>query len=353
MQLHWPGFHSLQKLSTEETAELAERVAELTKTGLPLGPGIHAMADELPGRRLRGVLDRLADQLDAGMDLVTALESQGQELPPHLRGLVLAGVRSGKLAEVLDEFVELQRSRLELCRRVLLCMVYPFILLLFITALAIFAAQFLVIPFESIFREFDTSLPGMTQWVINLTRPMMWFLVAFVILATIIPLGYWLLPGMQWLGILLNRLPVLGPLLRLGHLSQFSRLMAILLEQQTALPDALRVAAGGVQDVGLARGCRRVADEVEGGRMLSESMAARRAFPAGLIPLVRWGQNVPALSESFRAATEMFEGRIRTQSVFMETLLLPIMLFLVLFFVGFFIIAMFMPLISLLTRLSG
>ena len=74
MQFHWPGFDSLQKLSAEETAELAARVAELTKAGLPLGEGLRALADELPGRRLRRVLRTLADRLDAGMDLAEAIE---------------------------------------------------------------------------------------------------------------------------------------------------------------------------------------------------------------------------------------------------------------------------------------
>ena len=58
MQFRWPGFDSLRKLSPEEATEFAARVAELTKAGLPLGPGLRALADELPGRRLPRVLRR-------------------------------------------------------------------------------------------------------------------------------------------------------------------------------------------------------------------------------------------------------------------------------------------------------
>ena len=56
MQFRWPGFDSLRKLSPEEATEFAARVAELTKAGLPLGAGLRALADELPGRRLPRVL---------------------------------------------------------------------------------------------------------------------------------------------------------------------------------------------------------------------------------------------------------------------------------------------------------
>ena len=137
MRFHWPGFDSLEKLSAEETAELAARMADLTKAGLPLGDGLRALADELSGRRLRRVLRALADQLDAGVDLAVAVESQSGRLPTCLRGLVLAGLRSGRLAETLEEYVDLQRSQSELRRRLWLSLAYPFILLVFLTLLAV------------------------------------------------------------------------------------------------------------------------------------------------------------------------------------------------------------------------
>jgi len=69
--------------------------------------------------------------------------------------------------------------------------------------------------------------------------------------------------------------------------------------------------------------------------------------------MIQWGQRTPALADAFRAATEMFEGRLRSQSTLLETLLLPIMFLAILASMGFFTIAMFLPLISLITRLSG
>ena len=64
MQFHWPSLDATRKLSTEEAAELAARVADLTKAGLPLGEGLRALAQELSSRRLNGVLRALADRLD-------------------------------------------------------------------------------------------------------------------------------------------------------------------------------------------------------------------------------------------------------------------------------------------------
>jgi general secretion pathway protein F len=350
--LRWPGFDSLRKLSPDEAAEFAARVAELTKAGLPLGAGLRALADELPGRRLPRMLRLVADRLDAGDDLLGALESQGAHLPEHLRGLILAGVRSGRLAEVLEEYVDLEHGRSELRRRVVMALAYPYILLLFITAITALAGIYIVDTFAQIFLDFATSLPVMTLSAINGWRPMMWILTSLVALSAIVPLWLWLAPAAGWAWPVLYRLPMVGPLLRWHHLSQFAGLMGLLLEQEVPLPDALRVTAAGLRDANLARECCRTAEDVEKGRPLDESLAARRQFPASLIPIIQWGQRASALPEAFRAAAEMFAGRARTHGTLLETMLLPIMFLAVLLFAGFFVIAMFVPLIALISRLA-
>jgi type II secretory pathway component PulF len=352
MQLRWPGLNPLGKLSAEEATEFAARVAELTKAGLPLGAGLRALAEELPGRRLPRLLHEVARRLDAGDDLLAVLEAQGTRLPAHLRGLMLAGIRTGRLAEVLEEYVDLQNDQAELHRRVAHALAYPFVLLLFMTALAVFAGLYVVDSFEKIFRDFGTQLPYLTQLIIWEARPMMWFFVGLAGVATVVPLLLWIAPPAGWLWPMVYRLPLVGPLLRWSHLAQFARLMGLLLEQQVPLPDALRVTAAGLQNGNLARGCRRAADDAERGRPLDESLAARRQFPASLIPVIQWGQQAAAVPDAFRAAAEMFEGRSRTQGTLLESMLLPLMFLAIVVFVGVFVVAMFLPLIGLIQRLS-
>jgi type II secretory pathway component PulF len=349
---HWPVLNSFQRLSTEEAAELAAQVAQLTKAGLPLGDGLRALAGELPGRRLPRMLRALAARLDAGVDLSAAIDAEGRRLPPHLRGLVLAGVRSGRLAEVLEEYVDLQRSQLELRRRVWLSLAYPIVLLTLLAALTIVAKVFIVAEFVKIFRDFGTNLPALTQLFIGASRPGMWLAVLLLAAMAALPIVLWLAPGAAWVWPLLYRVPMIGPLLRWSHLSQFSRLMCLLLEQRVPLPDALRLTAAGLRDADLARACRQVAGDVEAGRPLYESMAARRQFPASLIPVVEWGQRAPALPDAFRAAAEMFEGRAQSHGTLLEAVLLPIVFMIITGCAGVFIVAMLLPLTSLFQMLS-
>lgn len=350
---HWPGFDATQRLSAEETVELASRVAELAKAGLPLGDGLRAMADELPERRLQGVLRAIAERLDAGVDLATAIDAQGRRLPTCLRGLVLAGIHTGNLAEVLEEYADIESSRLEIRRRIWLGLSYPLVLLVALTALSLLMSQALIRPFEKIFLDFGTKLPPITMWVMAGIGPLSWLLLLLVLGAFLIPLMFRLGLATRWIWPVAHRVPFFGPLLRWGYLVQFARLMGLLLDQQVPLPDALRLTAAALRDVNLACGCQAAADDVQRGRSLCESLASRRTFPPSLIPVLEWGQSIPALSDAFRAAGEMFEGRVLSRGSILEAMLLPIMLLTISVCVGFVFVAMFMPLIALISQLSG
>ena len=73
-------------------------------------------------------------------------------------------------------------------------------------------------------------------------------------------------------------------------MARFSRLMAMLLQQQVPLAESLRLTANGLHDAYLARACRKVAKEVEQGRSISDSIAARRQFSLELTALGRIGR---------------------------------------------------------------
>jgi len=348
----WPTLDVSRKLSVEEATELAARVAELTKAGLPLGKGLRALAGELASPRLSHVLRTLADRLDAGDDLAAAVDSLHGRLPPHLRGLILAGLRSGRLPEVLEEYVDLEHSQADLRRRLWSSLLYPFVLLAIMTGLAVFARVFIIGAFVSIFKDFKTELPLMTVWFIRSSWPMTMGMLVLLCLMAFVPILLVAAPHVRWLWPALYKIPMMGPLLRWSHAAQFARLMGLLLDQQVPLPDALRLTSDGLRDADLAWGCRRVADDVENGQVLYESMAAMRQFPPSMIPVIEWGQRAPALPDGFRAAAEMFEGRVQSQGSLLEAILLPVMLLLIIGFVGTFVTAMFLPLISLIQKLS-
>ena len=149
-------------LSAEESAELSARLAALTQSGLPLEGGLAALADEVARPRLAGVLRNLAARLERGEKLESAIAAQGPRLPAYLRGLIVAGVRSGRLPIVLDQFAVLARRQRDLRRRILMTLAYPVVLLGVMAGLMVGCHLFFAETFSEVVRDFHTTLPVVT-----------------------------------------------------------------------------------------------------------------------------------------------------------------------------------------------
>ena len=115
-------------------------------------------------------MNDLAETLESGVTLDEALEQQRDRIPPHLRGLVIAGLRSGRLGDTLSRFSEYVAIGTELERRLWLSLAYPILTVCTALALFFFVCVILVGQFEAIYRDFNIPLPGMTVALISIAR---------------------------------------------------------------------------------------------------------------------------------------------------------------------------------------
>ena len=343
------------KLSGAETAELSRQIAGLTSAGLPLAHGLHALGEELPRGRLRRSMNELAETLESGVSLDEALGHQKNRIPPHLRGLVIAGLKSGRLGDTLSRFSEYVAIGAELERRLWLSLAYPILTVGTAIALFFFVCVILVSQFESIYRSFNIPLPGMTIALISIARIVntAWaptLMIVGIVFSCWLAARLFLTPPVR--RAVAGRLPLIGRVWRATSLAEFCHLLALLLESRLPLPEALRLTGEGVQDSDIDASCRVMASQVETGRSLARAMEKSWLIPRGLPRLVRWAENQESLPEVLHMAGAMFEARGRSYSTFVGTVL-NVFCVLLVFQMVWFVPALFLPLITLISRLSG
>jgi type II secretory pathway component PulF len=342
-------------LTAAESAELSHQIAELARAGLPLSQGLVALGQELPRGRLRSSMIELAGSLEAGVPLDQAVAGHHRRIPPHLRGLMVAGVRTGRLGDLLNRFSTYAMIGTDLKRALWLSMAYPALTIGVALALFLFICAVVVGEFNDIYTGFGIPLPRITVALIFLARIVNSIWIPFCITAVII--------GCSWLAARLfltrparrsvaGRLPLLGKVWRFTSLAEFCHLLALLLESHVPLPEALRLTGEGVQDADFDSSCRVMAGEVQSGRSLSQSMAQRRLFPRGLPRLLRWAEGQKSLTEILHIAGSMFEARARSQAAFVGSVLNVLCVVPVLWII-MIVPALFVPLITLISRLSG
>ena len=197
-----------------------------------------ALGEELPRGRLRRSMNELAETLESGVTLDEALEQQKNRIPPHLRGLVIAGLKSGRLGDTLSRFSEYVAIGTELERRLWLSLAYPILTVGTALALFFFVCVILVGQFEAIYRSFNIPLPGMTVALIAIARIVNTVWAPTLIIAGIVCLRCWLAARLFLTPpvrrAMAGRLPLVGRVWRATSLAEFCHLLALLLESRLA-----------------------------------------------------------------------------------------------------------------------
>jgi type II secretory pathway component PulF len=244
----------------------------------------------------------------------------------------------------------------ELKRRLWLSLAYPVLSITVALAIFLFVHVVVVAMFETIFRDFGIALPRLTVAMLFVSHflrsgfPVLATLGALLLAFFVVP-RFVLKPAVR--RSLYTRVPILGGVWRSISWAEFSHLLALLLESRLPLPEALRLTGEGVQNADLDRACRAMANDVEHGVPLARAMIGRRELPSGLARLLRWASDQNAVAEILHMAGEMFEARARGQATFAGTVMAVLAAIAVIWGVFTLVFGLMMPMITLISRLSG
>lgn len=344
------------RLTGAEVARVAEEIANLAGSNMPLASGLEASAEEMPGRRLRKPLQEISAAIAAGESLEAAVAAQGDRLPAHLRGLVNIGAKTGKLNQVLSRLVAVASIGKELRREMWIALAYPLISLLFAAAVLTFVCSSLIGNFGAIFRDFGVPVPRVTLLLLGIGRlfeadwtvylEVLFGLVVFVLFFSLV-----LSEGSR--RSMLGSIPVLGWVWRNLSLAEFCHLLSLLVESEVPLPEAIRLTGEGVQDDSAKRAAQLMARDIEGGITFAQAIPRQRFFPTSLARVFNWADGHQSLPESLRMLGEMFEARARAQAGFAGSVLGVLTVIAILFGVALVVVGLFLPLITLISKLSG
>ena len=249
------------------------------------------------------------------------------------------------------------RQFTEIKRRAVLALGYPLILLALAALLFVLIMVFFVPVFRAIFDDFQVQLPVVTTLVLAIsgvvTRYGWWMLLTAVILLAAGWLAGQYAPVAALRRRVLQRLPLVGRVFQYAAMARFSHLLALLVEEQVPLPEAVILAGSGSDDRQLREAAGRLAQRVAAGDTLAASAADVAYFPASFVQAVRWDQQPDAIPQMLRALAEMFEGQTRDRTAIVAAMCEPVIIVLSGGLVGFLVLGLLLPLLSLITNLSS
>jgi len=345
-------------MKNDDLIALNEEIAGMARAGLPLDKGLAALAKEMGRGRLQQVTAQLAADLEAGHPLPKAIERQGKRMPPFYAALLEAGIRTGRVSEVLATLTVYARSVANVRTTIFDALWYPCVVLLF--ALVLFGAVvvFLVPQYDEIFRGFGMQLPAVTEALLNVGREPFRFLVLPVLVVIVLILGTRFVlsrseAGRRRWASWIYAIPIVGTLLRAARLAAFTDLLALVIDYELPLPRAFELAGAASSDPIMASAAREVVQDLDQGLPLAEVLRKRELVPELIAWMTAVGEQRGTLGKTLHHVAEMYRRTVEMRAALLRNVLPPFLLVLIAgVFAGFFVFVMVMPMAKLLEALS-
>lgn len=345
-------------MNPDDIIALNEQIAGMARAGLPLDQGLASLAKDMSRGSLRTVTEALARDLRSGLTLADALERQGEKVPPYYSALVTAGVRSGRLPEVLATLTEYARTVAATRSTVIEALMYPAIVLVFGFALTIGLTVFVLPRFDEIYKSFGMKLPAFTEFVMLMGRhPVEAFAipigtVGLIVLAVWISVRVSPKSRQSWTRFL-YRLPVIGQLIRSARLATFANLLGTLVEHELPLPQAFKLASAACADPVMAAKAGQVEEKLSQGVPLAEAFRGKGILPEWVAWMAGTGEQRGSLAKALRGIVEVYRRQVQSRAAVLRTVLPSFVVILTAgFLTCFFATAVMLPMIKLLEGLS-
>ena len=334
------------------------QLATLIDAGLPLLRGLNVLAKQERDSVLKGTINKLADSVQGGSTFSEGLAQHPRIFNDLFVNMVKAGELGGVLEVVLTRLAEFQEKAQKIKNKVVAAMVYPIIVLVLALGIMTFLLVFIVPRFQAIFHDMlgDKPLPTITLFVIAISEFMQnhWAILFGAVVVIIV--GYKICArtasGRAVLDRIKLRMPLFGDLIRKTSISRFSRTLGTLVTSGVPILQALTITRETAGNSVIGRAISQVHDSVKEGESIVLPLETSGAFPPMVISMIDVGEETGQLPEMLLKIAEVYDDEVDNSVAAITSLLEPIMIVFLAVVVGTIVIALFMPLISIISSLQ-
>ena len=335
------------------------QLATLVDAGLPLLRGLSVLGKQEKNRVMAGTINHLADAVAGGSTFSESLGQHPKIFDKLYINMVKAGELGGVLELVLIRLAEYQEKAQKLKNRIVSAMVYPVIVIVIAVAIVVFLMAVIVPRFERIFQEMlgDKPLPAITQVVIGISRwvQSQWLIV--LIIGAVLYAGWKAFSMTKGGRVMIDRmklkLPVFGPVQLKSSISRFTRTLGTLVTSGVPILQALNITRDTSGNVVVANAIDKVHEAVREGESVVAPLEASKIFPPMVISMVDVGEETGQLPDMLLKIADVYDDEVDNAVDAMTSMIEPIMIVFLALIVGTIVIALFMPMISIITEMNN
>jgi type IV pilus assembly protein PilC len=352
-----PGFGG--KVKPKILTTFTRQLATLVDAGLPLLRGLRVLAKQEKNPVLKRIIGELGDSIEGGSTFSEGLTLHPKVFNKLFINMVKAGELGGVLEVVLNRLAEFMEKAEKIKGKVIAAMFYPAAVMVVAGGILVLLMVVVVPKFKLIFTDMldGAALPAFTEFVLNISETMTnhflqtgMLVIAFFICLKIAVKTKW---GRWAFDKFKLKFPVLGPVVTKVAISRFTRTLGTLVSSGVPILQALMIVRETSGNVIISNAVTMVHESVKEGDTITAPLDKSRVFPPMVISMVDVGEQTGALPEMLMRIADNYDEEVDNAVAAMTSLLEPIMIVFLAVVVGSIVIALFLPLISLIDQLGG
>jgi type IV pilus assembly protein PilC len=346
-----------KSVPAKNLAIFTRQFSVMIDAGLPLVQCLDILGKQEPNKHFSAAILKVREDVESGAALAEAMKKHPKTFDGLYSNMIAAGEAGGILDTILKRLAVYIEKNVKLKGDVKSAMIYP-IAVIVIAAVVVAAILWKVIPtFATLFQGLGAQLPLPTRVVIAASN----YVVAWGWLIVIILVGmgwgvkaYYATPGgRRTIDALLLKMPILGGILRKVAVARFCRTLSTLLSSGVPILDGLDITARTSGNAIIEEAILRTRTGIERGETVSGPLRDTNVFPSMVVQMINVGETTGALDAMLSKIADFYEEEVDSAVAGLLTLLEPVMIAFLGAVVGGIVIAMYMPIFDLISKLTG
>ena len=347
------------KVKTKVLTQFTRQLATLVNAGLPLMRGLEVLKRQMKDPQLNEALTGISDNIASGGTFSEALTAYPKIFDNLYVNMVKAGEAGGVLEVVLGRLAEFAEKGERIKNKVKGAMIYPVVVLIAAVGITAFLLVTVIPKFQQVFNDMlgGAALPGITQFVINMSEwvknngmTLAIIVASVIILKKIVGKTEKGATFFDWLSL---KMPVTGTLVQRTAVSRVTRTLGTLLASGVPILQSLVIVRDTTGNRIVSKALQNVHDAVKEGEGMTQPLAAWPVFPPRVVSRVEFGEETGALADMLTRVANTYDDEVDNAVAGMTAAIEPALIIVLAVVVGTIVIAMFLPMIKIISSVSG
>jgi type IV pilus assembly protein PilC len=345
-------------VSSKQLAQFTTQFAVLIDAGLPLVRTLKILEDQQPPGYFKDIIANIREQVEAGTPLADAFASHPKVFDDLYVYTVKAGEKSGTLDAIMRRLGEFMEKSLRLKRKIISASTYPAVV---ISAAILIVAGLMVkvVPkFEDILRDQKgAQMPAMTQFLLNTSKTLAanwYFLIAVPIVFVVI---YKILnkkPATKYiLDKIKMKIPIIGGIIQKTAIVRFTRTLGTLLASAVPILEALDIIKNALGNEVYARSVEEIKNSLKEGESIAPIVKSTGLYGDFVYNMIQVGEETGELDKMLIKIADTYDDEIDAAVSALTGIIEPVLIIFIAVVIGFIVVALFMPLMSIMQSMGG